>query len=240
MSIDALSRDDWRFIDTVDSHFGDSRFRIAFSAVANVPLDKRLEWAEGELTLIPRSIFVAADIPADKAETLTQHTNRSMDISDSTIKKDPAALRRVRNMLHVSEIGKAITRDVQFTGEFSYEDLLRLEALAAAVIFEKDSHGMKPFYDEFIEGKTLNAMQARDIMRGVTLISTWEYFSKYPDLEPNLQVIWDRYYAELSPASTEAGNDLRELADILRENQQLPSTANPPAARPGFGPPWVA
>ncbi len=186
---EVLSSAHWSFIDKLDGALG--YLRKGFETAFDVPVSDRYEWAQDRLYDVKRKRFTNRGIPCRDTETVGDHVLDSIGMATLhtpfTCNRDT-----VERMILVHDLPQAIIDNLKCEKGISESDYARIEMLAAKVIFEERPAAFA-LWNEYEEGKSAEALVARDIQHAQMLLKIREYQNLYPETIIHFKHYWDAF-----------------------------------------------
>lgn len=210
-----LTTDDCHFLTHIFERF--PRVRSGFNNMLGVEPEERLNEAVRLLSREPRRGYIPMGVPQGMIQSVAGHQADGMKIAFMVAAgaHDP---KRIARMIAVHDLAESVTGDF-ISGGANKDDITKsekqkLERIAMRFLLaefpdEDNAAEMMSLWEEYEEGRTVDAIMAHDIDKLELVMQAQYYESLYPDLKEPLQELWD--YARLNMQTQEARTILDEI-----------------------------
>lgn len=200
--MDILCKDDWAFIDTIDTRFPDKNIRAKFNTYAALAPDARQAQAMEDLKRVLRAGWKRIGVPAEDVQNVFDH--------QEGMKRMCGRYARAAAIAGVHDVPEVIAGDFTPHDNISKADKSRIEYLAAKVIFQARPD-LLSLWLEYETGTSDDAHIVKDIDKCEMLETAAIYARRYPHLKESLELFWTGAVPKIT---TEVGRAC--LAGIVR------------------------
>lgn len=180
----AVSESDYEFISEIDSRFPKRSIKDKFNKFASAKPKERLDLAYTELASTVREYCYQLNVPEYLWQSVDEHQNNMVEILDFIGGSDDA-----KDQAVIHDVCETLTSDFTPRDDITKEEKLRLEELAANIVFEAYPQE-RAVWDEYEQRVTLASQETKDadFLELLTAVVHIEY--NQPELHEEMEEVW--------------------------------------------------